>query len=157
MLLKSMAIGRQSFYDTFGDKLKLYHTSLERYAGDETHKHLASLRNGGRGMGGIRRMLARVVAEAGAPCLGVGSICEFGSRDREVNGINAAADMVLHRAIVERLEEARTDGDLAAEVEPEDAARFVSAIVASIRISARGGASQEVLEAIGQLALRALQ
>lgn len=156
MLLKSMGIGRQSFYDTFGDKLSLYHSALKRYADDETRRHLAALRIGDRGLEAIRSMLLRVIADAREPCLGIGSICEFGCRDAEVNQINAMADKVLQRAIIERLEEARTDGALASGITPQEAMHFVMANVASIRISARAGASRSALDTIERLVMRAL-
>jgi TetR/AcrR family transcriptional regulator, transcriptional repressor for nem operon len=157
MLIKAMGIGRQSFYDTFGDKLKLYHAALGQYDRDEGHKHLTTLRSSGRGLDAIQQMLRRVVAEAYDPCLGVGSVCEFGTRDPEVTAINDATAGVLHRALTERLEEARADGELAADVTPEEAAHFVFSSIANLRIAARGGASEAVLEAIGRLSLRSLR
>jgi hypothetical protein len=46
------------------------------------HRHLATLRDGGRGLRAIRQMLHRVVAEARAPCLW-GAVCDFGTRNTE--------------------------------------------------------------------------
>jgi TetR/AcrR family transcriptional repressor of nem operon len=156
MLLSAMEIGRQSFYDTFGDKLALYHAALRRYAAAEGTRHAAALQEGGRGLAAIRSMLLQVIARADQPCLGVGSICEFGRRDTTVNDINAAADTVLHRLLTERLEEAREDKTLAPGVAPEDAARFVLANVAGIRIAARGGAPASALAGIERLVMRSL-
>ncbi|WP_127108174.1 TetR/AcrR family transcriptional regulator [Pararhodobacter zhoushanensis] len=156
MLLAAMGIGRQSFYDTFGDKQKLYAAALERYARDEAHKHLSALKTGGRGLDAIAALLDGVIARADEPCLGVGSISEFGCRDAEVNAINAAADRVLQQALMACLEDAATDGTLADGVVPEEAARFVVATIASLRLSARGGAAPASLNAIRRLAMRAL-
>ncbi|GLT11237.1 TetR family transcriptional regulator [Sulfitobacter porphyrae] len=156
MLLKSMGIGRQSFYDTYGDKQSLYHAALQKYASQEALQHVTALREGGKGMAAIRTMMERVVASADEPCLGIGSICEFGRRDSVVNDINSAADLSLRRALIDRLEEAREIGELADGVDPEDAAHFVLANVASIRLSARAGASPAALETISRLTMRSL-
>ena len=78
MLVKAMGIGRQNLYDTFGDKWRLYRTAVRRYGMGECAAHCEALRSGVRAIDGIDAMLRRVVETAYQPCLGVGSICEFG-------------------------------------------------------------------------------
>src|SRR6516225_6494104 len=78
MLVDAMGIGRQSIYDTFGDKWQLYCVAVRRYATAEVAEHLAALRGPARAIDGISAMIDRVVREAHKACLGVGSICEFG-------------------------------------------------------------------------------
>lgn len=64
MLLKAMKIGRQSLYDTFGDKWKLYCLAVERYSASETSAHIALLRGKPRALEGIRLVMERVVDNA---------------------------------------------------------------------------------------------
>ncbi len=45
MLVEAMGIGRQSLYNTFGDKWQLYQMALRRYAADETGEHIAMLQS----------------------------------------------------------------------------------------------------------------
>lgn len=156
MLVQAMGIGRQSLYDTFGDKWRLYLAAVRRYADTEAEAHLAALRSGARAIDGIRAMVRRVVADARAPCLGVNSICEFGVSDSGLTAIHAAASRRLHTAVVERVKQAQAEGDVAAEVAPEAAAEFLKASFAGIRIAGRGGSSAKQLQALGDLALRAL-
>ncbi|HEV2511605.1 TetR/AcrR family transcriptional regulator [Bosea sp. (in: a-proteobacteria)] len=156
MLIDAMKIGRQSLYDTFGDKWRLYCEALQSYATAETSAHLAALKGGESALGGIRGMIGRVVATARIPCLGVGSICEFGETRHELVEIRAAAGHVLHVAMVEKVRAAQADGEVATELDADDAAMFLTASIAGIRIAGRSGAPETRLHALGALALRAL-
>jgi hypothetical protein len=109
MLVDAMEIGRQSLYDTFGDKWQLYLDVVRRYAVAEAQAHRAALRTGARAIDGIKTMIDRVVREAGVPCLGVGSIAEFGCTRPELTKINAAADGVLRAAMVESVRRAQAE------------------------------------------------
>src|ERR1700741_4630970 len=91
MLVRAMGIGRQSLYDTFGDKWRLYRAAVRRYALAETEAHLAELRRGPPAVDGLRAMVERVVAEAGRACLVVNSICEFGRSRPDLTEIHDAA------------------------------------------------------------------
>lgn len=156
MLVSAMGIGRQSLYDTFGDKWRLYCEAVRRYAEAEGLAHRAALQTGPRAVDGLRAMVARVVAEAAQPCLGVNSICEFGRTRPDLSEIHAAADRGLRAAMVARVREAQAAGDVAGDVDPDTAADFFVASFAGIRIAARGGAGPETLQGLGELALRAL-
>ena len=157
MLVQAMGIGRQSLYDTFGDKWQLYRSSLQRYAFAETQAHASALRSEARAIDGIRAMVERVIADARHCCLGVNSICEFGCSRRELTEIHDAATRVLHAAIVRRVRDAQAEGDVAPDVDPEHAAAFLSASFAGMRIAARAGARPAQLKGLGQMALRALR
>ena len=157
MLVQAMGIGRQSLYDTFGDKWQLYRSSLQRYAFAETQAHASALRSETRAIDGIRAMVERVIADARHGCLGVNSICEFGCSRRELMEIHDAAARTLHTAIARRVRDAQTEGDVAPDVDPAQAAAFLSASFAGIRIAARAGARPAQLKGLGQMALRALR
>lgn len=157
MLVGAMGIGRQSLYDSFGDKWQLYRAALRRYAATEIQAHLRMLRNEDRAIDGLRAMTDRVVAEASNPCLGVGSICEFGTSRADLEEIKGAAAAVLYNAIAERVREAQEQGDVSADLDPTAVAGFFDSSFAGIRIAARGGADQKQLQLLGNLALRALR
>lgn len=156
-LTAAMRIGRQSLYDTFGDKWQLYLAALKRYVARESEAHLAALSTGPRAMDGLEILLARVRAQAAQACLGVGSVCEFGRRAPELTVIHEAAGRRLHTAIAQRVRDAQEEGDVAEEVDAAEAAGFLAANIASIRIAARGGAGAVQLQALAELALRALR
>jgi AcrR family transcriptional regulator len=157
MLVRALRIGRQSLYDTFGDKWQIYLSSVRRYVGAETRAHVLALRSGPHAIDGIRAMIDRVVADAAQSCLGVNSICEFGRSRPELADIHDAAARAISTAVVTRVREAQTEGDVASELDPKDAARFLSASFTGIRVAARGGATARELRALAHLALRALQ
>jgi AcrR family transcriptional regulator len=157
MLTKAMKIGRQSLYDTFGDKWQLYCASLERYCAQETSEHVAALKEGKSALDGLKALLKRVATEARSPCLGLGSICEFGTSKADVMDIHTAPGLTLRNALRRRLKAAQIEGDASLEVNVDDAADFLAASISSIRIAARSGASDARLHALAKLALRSLQ
>jgi TetR/AcrR family transcriptional regulator, transcriptional repressor for nem operon len=157
MLVRALRIGRQSLYDTFGDKWQIYLSSVRRYVGAETRAHVLALRSGPHAIDGIRAMIDRVVDDAAQSCLGVNSICEFGRNSLELSEIHDAAARAISTAIATSVREAQTEGDVASEIDPKDAARFLSASFTGIRVAARGGAAARELRALGRLAMRALQ
>src|SRR5258705_11506004 len=99
MLVNAMGIGRQSLYDTFGDKWQLYRSAVRRYGMGECSAHFDALRSGVRAIDGIDAMLRRVVKTAYQTCLGVGSICEFGVSRSDLAEIHAPLAKTLRDAI----------------------------------------------------------
>jgi TetR/AcrR family transcriptional repressor of nem operon len=157
MLVRAMRIVRESLYVSFGDKWRLYLSAVRRYALAEARAHVSALRNEPRAIDGVRAMIDRVVADAGRSCLGVNSICEFGRSRPELVEIHHAVARTIDAAIVERVREAQIEGDVTLDLRPKEAAEFLSASFAGIRIAARGGAEARQLRALGRLTLRALQ
>ncbi|CAJ0742158.1 HTH-type transcriptional repressor ComR [Ralstonia edaphis] len=157
MLADAMKIGRQSIYDTFGDKWQLYLSALRRYVDTEITAHAKALRSETRALDGIKAALRRVVQEAHQGCLGINSVCEFGSRQPEVNDINAAADHSLRQVFVACVREAQLAGDLLSELDPNSVVDFLVACITGIRVAARGGAQRAQLEVMERLAIRALR
>ncbi|WP_439622665.1 TetR/AcrR family transcriptional regulator [Shinella sp.] len=156
MLVEAMKIGRQSLYDTFGDKWQLYCAAVEHYTAGETAEHIAALRGEAKALDGIRAMLARVVETAGQSCLGIGSICEFGRSRPELSALHQAADLRLKTAARERIAEAQAAGDIDRSLSVAAVADFLFASVAGIRIAGRGGADHAHLQSLAALALRAV-
>ena len=157
LLIDAMHIGRQSLYDTFGDKWQLYLLALSAYGRQEVSAHITTLMSRQKAIDGIKAMIERVVAEARLSCLGVNSICEFGSRKKDVNAIHETADRLFRTALIERINEAQSDGDLSTDLVASSVVDFLSASFAGIRIAARGGAQDAQLHTLGKMALRALR
>jgi AcrR family transcriptional regulator len=157
MLVGAMGIGRQSLYDTFGDKWRLYRSAVRRYGLGECAAHFEALRSGVRAIDGIDAMLRRVVETADQPCLGVGSICEFGVSRPDLAEVHAPLAKALGDAIAARVRDAQRDGDVASELDPEAAAEFLISNIAGIRVAGRGGADSAALTGLADMALRALR
>ena len=86
-LLEAMQIGRQSMYDTFGDKHALYLEALQHYNESSIAELLRSLQSG-TAIDGIAKMLytfaARPEKDNAKGCMGVNAVCEFGDTDLQV-------------------------------------------------------------------------
>jgi AcrR family transcriptional regulator len=156
-LTQAMQIGRQSLYDTFGDKWQLYQAALARYGARETEAHRAALSTGPRAVDGLEILLARVRAKAGEGCLSLGAASEFGRSKPELTAILVAAERPLLTALAARVREAQAAGDVAGGLDAREAAAFLVASISGIRIAARGGAGAAQLQALAELTLRALR
>ncbi|MGF7146659.1 AcrR family transcriptional regulator [Sphingomonas zeicaulis] len=157
MLVDAMGIGRQSLYDTFGDKWLLYQRALRRYSQGEISAHRAAMTSGTRAIDGLHAMIDRVVADAALPCLGVGSIAEFGCSRPELAEITGAADRGLRAAVIAQVEAAQEQGDIPADIDPDIVATYMVASFAGIRIAARAGTEPEQMRALGEMTKRALR
>jgi len=157
MLVDAMGIGRQSLYDTFGDKWGVYLAAVKRYSQDEVRTHADLLTSRDRAIEGIRAMFDRVVAEADRACLGVSSTVEFGCGRPDLVKLREASGATLVRAVKAALALAREQGDIAADLDMDSLAAFLIATIASVRLAARGGAGPAQLSALVDLAMRALR
>ena len=157
MLVDAMGIGRQSLYATFGDKWQLYRSAVRRYGMGECAAHLDALRSGPRAIDGINAMLRRVVETADQPCLGVGSICEFGASRQDLTEINELLGAGLRGAVAGRIRDAQREGDVAVDIDPEATVAFLIANIAGIRVTGRGGADPATLTSLADMALRAIR
>lgn len=157
MLVNAMGIGRQSLYDTFGDKWQLYRSAGRRYGMGECAAHFEALRSGLRIIDGIDAMLRRVVETACQPCLGVGPICEFGVSRPDLAKVHTPLAKTLRDAITARVRDAQRDGDVASNLKPEAVSEFLIANIAGIRVAGRGGANRVALTGLVDMALKALR
>jgi len=157
MLVEAMGIGRQSLYDTFGDKWGLYRAALAQYCQNETRAHRDMLASCDRGIDAIRAMFDRVVDQASLGCLGLASIVEFGCSQPDLVEIRNTFGRYLNNAVIEALIKAKAQGDVGSELETEQLATFLLSAISSMRIAARSGASREHVAAIAELTIRALK
>jgi TetR/AcrR family transcriptional regulator, transcriptional repressor for nem operon len=160
-LLDKMGISRQSLYDTFGDKRRLYLEALERYIEDNLASQIAALNAPPSPLKGVEAVLlamASRAAIAGAPgCMGIGATCEFGQSDAEVSTIIGTGGKRLLSALERRLTEAKAKGEIGKDVDARAAAQFVNATLTGMKVAARGGATLETLRNISRMALRSLR
>ena len=157
VLLEAMGISRQSLYDTYGDKWRLYLESLQRYVSDSVGGHLLALESGG-GLAAIEAFLVRAVDQASAAaapaCLGVGAVCEFGRSSAEVANLTDASARLLTAALRRRLHEAQARADAS---DVDEAADFLMATLTGIKVAARAGMPRNKLMGIARRALRGLR
>lgn len=161
MLLEEMGISRQSMYDTFGDKRRLYLECLQAYTADSIGQQMRALNSAASPIKGLEAHLMRSVEEAlarpVAKCLGISAVSEFGRSDPEVVAITDLASRTLLAAVERRVAEAKSAGETPPDIDSREAANFVMATLTGIKVAARAGGSAESLRGIARMALRSLQ
>jgi AcrR family transcriptional regulator len=158
-LTKAMGINRPSLYAAFGSKEELFRKALDRYAEGPA----ACMRQA------LNEPTARAVAERlldGAidlvtdrrnprGCLMVQGALACGETAESVRRELVARRVAGEVAVRQRFERARADGDLPAEADPADLARYVVTVLRGMAVQAAGGASREDLRRVAAMALRA--
>jgi TetR/AcrR family transcriptional regulator, transcriptional repressor for nem operon len=159
-LLRAMGISRQSLYDTFGDKRRLYLDALRHYITESVADQIRILNSTASPLKGVEAVLhdlaERASAEGTSGCLGVGAIWEFGRSDPEITALSEAVGGTLSSALQRRIAEGKSAGEIGAEIDVRAAAQFIQATLAGLRFAARGGASMATLRDICRMALRSL-
>ena len=157
-LLEAMGISRQSLYDTYGDKWRLYLESLQRYVGDSVGGHLLALEGAGGGLAAVESFLVRAVDQASAAaapaCLGVGAVCEFGRASPDVVALTERSARLLAAALRRRLREGLPK---ASDAELDESTDFLMATLTGIKVAARAGLPRDKLLGIARRALRGLR
>jgi TetR/AcrR family transcriptional regulator, transcriptional repressor for nem operon len=161
VLLESIGIGRQSLYDTFGDKRRLYLEALRRYNSESVSAALEHVESAPTALKGIENLLldyaTRKPAEHALGCMGINSICEFGTGDSDVAEINRASGAALQTAFAKALRKAKAAGEVPESLQERDAAQFILAALAGMKVHAKGGASVPALKQIARFAIQALK
>lgn len=159
-LTAAMGIGRQSLYDTFGDKRRLYLEALARYNTESVAGHLADLRSGSPATEAIKALLLRFANEPEPRrvrgCMGVNAVCEFG-QDPDVRAAAKPSHDLLEGELVRLLEAGKAEGEVAPSVDARSAARFIAATLAGLKVQAKAGAPAETLREIAGFAVDSLK
>jgi AcrR family transcriptional regulator len=160
-LLRAMNIGRQSMYDTFGDKHRLYLEALERYQRESVAENIGRLRSTASPLAGIEAFVIGIIASDKSArergCMGVGSICEFGNTDTDLVTLRARSGGAQRRALIERLRHAQAANEIGANVDIERAARFVETMMFGLQVSAKAGSSLQSLRDTVAFAIASLR
>lgn len=160
-LLTAMGIGRQSMYNAFGDKRRLYLEALQHYQaeyGAEMFERLRAAASPLAALSGILLAVARQSAdERRRGCMAVNAATEFGQGDQEVGVIVNAGVNLCHAAYERLLAEAKRTGEVRQDLDERAAARFLHSTLVGLRVSARSGATPEMLHDIATVAVDGLR
>lgn len=158
-LLGAMGIGRQSMYDTFGDKYALYLEALRHYSESSVSELLHTLQ-GETPLAAIANMLqayARRPEEQNAlGCMGVNAVCEFGQRDAGVNATREWNNRLLNDALEQLLRDAQAAGEVPPALDVAAGAAFLAATLAGMKVGAKAGADARQLASIAAFAVKGL-
>jgi len=161
MLLESMKIGRQSLYDTFGDKRSLYLEALRTYSTASVGATLSAMFATASVRDGIEQALLGFATNATAAttaraCLGVHAITEFGTLASDVKAVTDEIGARTVLAFESRIREGMARGELSADLDAASAAQFLLATLTGLKVAARGGADLATLHGIVGIAMRAI-
>jgi TetR/AcrR family transcriptional repressor of nem operon len=115
-LMRAMDVGRQSMYNTFGDKRALFLKALEIYVTESVHAIRVELEKPGSALSSVQNALAtfaeRDDLSSAEGCMGLNAISEFGQRDPAVTRITRKAARVQRQALMLTLTRAKTQRKL---------------------------------------------
>ncbi|MCM5553866.1 TetR/AcrR family transcriptional regulator [Pleomorphomonas sp. NRK KF1] len=156
-LVQAMGIGRQSFYNAFGDKRRLYLEALEAYQRNATSCHIGRLTTPASPLDGLRDLLVGLIPDDDAlrckGCLGAGSVGEFGVTDPELMEMRERMIAGFRAKVIERLREGQRLGEIDPEIDIEQAASFIEITMSGLQLAARGGAGAQHLHALAAFAV----
>ena len=158
-LMRVMDIGRQSMYDTFGDKRALFLRALELYVTESVQAIGIELDRNGSALSAVRNALVsfaeRKDLSSSEGCMGLNAIGEFGQRDADVTRITRNAARIQHQNLMKVLARAKIQGELDADADLEGMADFFESTLAGIRTAAKAGKSRQALRKVAAFAGRA--
>ena len=106
-LMRVMDVGRQSMYDTFGDKRALFLKALEVYVTESVHSINVELERSGSALSAVQKALVtfaeRSDLSSAEGCMGLNAISEFGRRDADVTRITRNAARIQRRTLMRAL------------------------------------------------------
>ncbi|MBB6345998.1 TetR/AcrR family transcriptional regulator [Nonomuraea muscovyensis] len=164
-LCAATGLDRSSVYNAFTSKHELFKRALTRYLDTMTAAQVEILGAGGQSAAErVRALLAKIIDDefrhrGGGPsigCLSVNTTVELAGHDEEISRL---LDRDLRRRLDSFeavIEEARRAGDIVSDRDSASLARYLNAVIAGIRVSAKGGAGRADLEAIAATALDVL-
>jgi AcrR family transcriptional regulator len=159
-LTKAVGVNRPSLYAAFGDKEALFRKALDRYLkGPAAYTQEALREPTARAV--VERMLLgaadlNTARRNPGGCLMVQGALACGeaadSIRQELTACRAAGEAAMRR----RFERAKSEGDLPANVNPADLARYIATVLYGMAVQAAGGASRSKLQRVVEMALRTL-
>ena len=159
-LVAAMGIGKQSLYDTFGDKRRLFLEALRTYNSEGVAVLVKRVAGGASRIAAIEGVLVELANEQpykrALGCMGVNSICELGD-DEDVRAVSTMAAVFQETALTSLIEDAKQQGEVSDAVDARAAARFLATILSGMRVQAKAGASVEALRDVAAFAVRGLR
>lgn len=160
-LLRAMGIGRQSMYDTFGDKHRLFLEALQVYNAESGAGLVERLHAGSSPLMAIEKVLLSIAnqppEERARGCMGVNATTELAQKDPEVASVIRAAGVLCETAFEQILRAAKRQGELSPSVDEKKGGRFLLSTLQGLRVTAKAGATPEALRDIATFAVAGLK
>jgi AcrR family transcriptional regulator len=159
-LMAAMQVGRQSLYDTFGDKRELYLSALDHYR-ESTQTALRRLLASDHPLRDrFAALLFGIVNESRADhqrgCLLLSANLERDLDDKAIAALVKSNQVEVEALFEDALRRARQSGELAADRDPAALASFFMATIQGMRSTARARSNRTALEQVARVALSTL-
>ena len=157
-LTRAMGINRPSLYAAFGNKEALFRKALDRY-NDGPGAYVREALEEPTARAVIGALLHGTVDLLSSPrnppgCLMVQGALSCGRTANSIRRELASRRAAGQAAIRQRFKRAISDGDLPADTNAGDLARYVSTVMHGMAVQAAGGASRKELLGVVKMALR---
>jgi AcrR family transcriptional regulator len=156
----AMAMNRPSLYGAFGDKEALYLKTLERYREQSVAAMRQALDPARSLRDGLRAVYAAALAtylaggHGARGCLLIGTAATEAVLNEEVRHLLGASLVAFDQVIEERMRVARDRGELSKSADVAALARLASAVMHSLAVRARAGASRAALKALADAGVK---
>ncbi|HWI86381.1 MAG TPA: TetR/AcrR family transcriptional regulator [Sphingomonas sp.] len=157
-LTAEMGIAKPSLYAAFGNKEELFKKALDLYEREkmaymgEALKETTSRKMAERLLTGALAMQTSSCDPKG--CLGVISMVACGQEASQIRDSVIERQKSSRQALIARLEEFKSEGDLPPDIEPEALARYMVAVLQGLSVQAGAGASVSELKSLVDMAMR---
>lgn len=156
-LTEAMGITRPSLYAAFGNKETLFRKALDLYERDKL-AYVSEALQSPTARAVVERLLRGALENHCSDCEPKGCLGVISSVLCGVEAESIRADVIARRAsstraMAERFERAKAEGDLPAHVDVEGLTAYLSAILQGMALQAGAGASKEQLEALVETSL----
>ncbi|KAF0222250.1 MAG: transcriptional regulator [bacterium] len=157
-LTKAMGINRPSLYSAFGNKEELFRKALDRYF-ENRGVVIEKALNEPTARAVVEALLFEFANSQTDPthppgCLAVQGALVSGDDADCIRQELISRRLSTEQALCSRFERAKLEGDLPADIEPADLARYVATLSQGMSVQAASGASCEQLRKVVELALR---
>ncbi len=160
-LLQAMEIGRQSMYDTFGDKQSLYLEAYQRYQAEFGLESSDTMRLPDSPINWIKNSFLAIAQkspeERAKGCMGVNAVVERIQFDPEVAALVQAGQIRCVAMLTRLVKAGQRKGEMDATLNPQQVGQYLLSILQGLQISAKAGTPPEVLAHTVELSLRSLE
>lgn len=160
-LVEATGLGRQSLYNTFGDKRSLFLRCLRLYherGAKALATHLAAARPVARAFASLfEGVLGDSDCEKRRGCFMVNTAMELASRDVEVGDLIARQQRALEDAFTGALQAGRDRGELAAGLDVRAVGRFLVGTLLGMTVLAKSDPRSEAAADMARVALEVLR
>ena len=150
-LEKALGMGRQSIYNTFGDKRALYLLALQRYSERGADVIASAFDGKGKGLESIYSYFDMVAdhhthSDDKRGCFLVKCLVDHGTSDPEVTSRCKSNELRLVALFKKALQEAIADETVSASIDVDATAMLLSTQVYGLSVMARSGATPKALK-----------